>query len=86
MWHSSSNSGCRFSVFELSKNKKAGVGFSPQCYIKQDVIECRYGGWDGKRWLPDVYVLDTSNFFTLAFHIFFMFIFPPKFKETMFMV
>lgn len=22
---------------------------------------CRYGGWDGKKWLSDVYVLDTSN-------------------------
>ena len=24
---------------------------------------CRHGGWDGKKWLSDVYVLDTSNFF-----------------------
>lgn len=25
------------------------------------LIRCRYGGWDGKKWLSDVYVLDTSN-------------------------
>ncbi|KAK7847568.1 dynein regulatory complex subunit 7 [Quercus suber] len=29
--------------------------------VMQDVIECRYGGWDGKRWLSDVYVLDTIS-------------------------
>lgn len=22
---------------------------------------CRFGGWDGKKWLSDVFVLDTSN-------------------------
>lgn len=26
------------------------------------LVWCRYGGWDGKKWLSDVYVLDTSNF------------------------
>lgn len=26
-------------------------------------FECRHGGWDGKKWLSDVYILDTSKFF-----------------------
>ena len=42
--------------------------------MKQDIFECRYGGWDGKRWLSDVYVMDTSNFFTLClFSLFFVY-------------
>lgn len=24
---------------------------------------CRFGGWDGKKWLSDVYILDTSTVF-----------------------
>lgn len=28
----------------------------------QTLVKDRYGGWDGKKWLSDVYVMDTSNF------------------------
>lgn len=27
---------------------------------------CRCGGWDGKKWLSDVYILDTSNSLSFA--------------------
>jgi hypothetical protein len=28
----------------------------------------RYGGWDGKKWLSDVYIMDTSRQTTSLFH------------------
>ncbi len=38
------------------------VGTSPtQSFIKT-ILACRYGGWDGTKWLSDVYVLDTSTY------------------------
>lgn len=39
-----------------------------------NLIECRYGGWDGKKWLSDVYVLDTSNFFAQAWGCYYLYI------------
>ena len=42
---------------------------------------CRYGGWDGTKWLADVYVLDTSIFMAFAivqmcFYIYDLYSFP----------
>lgn len=39
-----------------------------------NLIEYRYGGWDGKKWLSDVYVLDTSNFFAQAWGCYYLYI------------
>lgn len=49
---------------------------------------CSYGGWDGTKWLADVYVLDTSIFlaFTvvqMCFYIYDLYGFPPFLSRSM---
>ena len=29
--------------------------------LKNILFLFRYGGWDGKKWLSDVYIMDTSS-------------------------
>lgn len=35
----------------------------PSFIIVWPLYACRFGGWDGKKWLSDVYILDTSTAF-----------------------
>ncbi|KAH9768907.1 Galactose oxidase/kelch repeat superfamily protein [Citrus sinensis] len=57
-------------IWQWSELTSFGDLPSPRDFAAASAIGNRkivmYGGWDGKKWLSDVYVLDTSNFFAQA--------------------